>query len=255
MNRASCWQPPERVTLTTGEVHLWLASLEQPAACLDLFETTLTPDERERATRFVFAKDQRKFIAARGILRALLGHYLHVPPATLHLTANPYGKPALETPASQPALRFNLSHSHELALYAFAYERELGVDIEYMRTLPPEDYALIARRHFTPNEYTTLAALPDKLQQQAFFNCWTRKEAYLKARGMGMSIPLESFEVSLAPGAPAALLASAEASHPVDAWEITLPLVPTGYTAALVVEGHGWQARSWAWGNALADQA
>ncbi len=250
MERKKCWQPPAMLVLARDEVHLWLVSLEQAPECVSQFWATLAPDEQARAARFVFEKDRRKFTVARGVLRALLGHYLQAPAATLRFTYNAYGKPALEWPASQPALCFNLSHSHEMALYAFTYERALGVDIEYMRALVLEDYLLIARSHFSADEYVTLSALPEELRQQAFFNCWTRKEAYIKTRGKGISIPLDTFTVSLAPGEPAALLASREAPHTVAAWSLSLPTVPPDYAAALMVEGHTWRACSWQWGAA-----
>lgn len=234
-------------TLTTSEVHVWLASLEQPAELVRHFLTTLAPDERERAARFVFEKDRRHFTVARGILRALLGHYLQAPASEIRFAYNAYGRPALQSPAPQPMLNFNLSHSHELALYAFAPGREIGVDIEYMRDLEMDEYLSIARSHFSSGEYSTLQELPAAQRKQGFFNCWTRKEAYIKTRGQGLAIPLDSFDVSLLPGAPAALLASHEAPHTVAAWSLSLPTVPPDYTAALMVEGHDYTTRFFTW--------
>lgn len=247
MKKNDCWQPPTDLTLATDEVHLWLASLEQPPACVDAFLATLAPDEQKRAARFVFAKDRRSFTVARGILRALLGRYLQTPPASLSFTYNSYGKPALLEPAVQPALCFNLSHSHQMALFAFAYECELGVDIEYMRDLERDDYLLMADSHFSPGEYATLSALPESQRKAAFFRCWSRKEAYIKARGMGISIPLDSFDVSCAPGEPAALLASREAPHTVTSWELSTPTVPSDYAAALIVTRPPRRIRAYQW--------
>lgn len=198
--------------------------------------------------RFFFEKDRRRFIVARGILRALLGHYLQVPATTLCFAYNAYGKPSLQSPAVQPALYFNLAHSHEMALYAFSYGREAGVDIEYMRDLALDDYLLMARNHFSPGEYTRLLALPESARKQAFFNCWTRKEAYIKARGMGLSIPLDTFDVSFVPGEPAALLASREAPYTVNSWSLSIPSAPPDYAAALVVTERAWQERPHRWG-------
>lgn len=233
--------------LTTSEVHLWLAPLEQPAELVSQFHATLTSGEQERAARFVFEKDRRHFTVARGILRALLGHYLQVPASAIRFVYNAYGRPALASPAPQPALNFNLSHSHQLALYAFAPGREVGVDIEYMREMDMDDYLAIARSHFSPGEYGTLQELPASLRKQGFFNCWTRKEAYIKTRGQGLAIPLDSFDVTLAPGEPIALLASREAPHTASAWSLSIPTVPPDYAAALMVEGHDYTIRAFSW--------
>jgi 4'-phosphopantetheinyl transferase len=249
MEKNVCWQIPASLTLAPTEVHIWLASLEQPPDCVRHFLNTLSLDEQTRAARFIFEKDRRRFTVARGILRSLLGHYLQTPAATLSFAYNAYGKPSLQTPTVQPTLCFNLSHSYELALYAFTYERELGIDIEYMRDLAMDDYLLMARSHFSSSEYATLRSLPESLHKQAFFNCWTRKEAYIKTRGMGISIPLDTFDVSLAPDEPAALLASREAPHTVAAWSLSTPMVPPDYAAALIVEGHTWHSSLRQWGT------
>lgn len=247
MEKAIYQQPPMFI-LAPGEVHIWLASLEQPPGSMQQFQSTLSPDEQARAARFSFDKDRRRFIAARGILRALLGRYLHVPAETLRFIYNAHRKPALP-PETHPVLCFNLSHSYELALYAFACEREIGVDIEYMRSLTSNDYILLAKRCFSQSEYAALCALPESLQRQAFFNGWTRKEAYVKARGKGFSIPLNSFEVSLVPGEPVALLTSREAPHTVTDWSLRALPVPADYTAALMVQGREWRGYCQWWGE------
>lgn len=251
MEKDVCWQPPSTLALAADEVHIWLASLEQPAECVQQFLATLAPDERTRAARFYFEKDRRHFIVARGILRALLGSYLQMSASDLHFTYNPYGKPALGLLAHSPALSFNLSHSHEMALYAFTYGREIGVDIEYMRPLALDEYLQLAQHHFSPREYATLRARPAAERKQAFFNCWTRKEAYIKARGKGLALPLDSFDVSLAPNEPAELLASREAPYTVTDWTLRALMVPNEYAAALMAEGRAWQVCYWEWGGAL----
>lgn len=251
MEKNVYWQPPSALALAADEIHVWLAPLEQPVECVQQFLTTLAPDERERAARFYFEKDRRHFIVARGILRALLGGYLQVPASSLHFTYNPYGKPILDLPDRSPALSFNLSHSHEMALYAFTYGREIGADIEYMRPLAFDEYLQLAQHHFSPRECATLRALPAAERKQAFFNCWTRKEAYIKARGKGLSLPLDSFDVSLAPNEPAELLASREAPYTVTDWTLRALTVPNEYAAALMAEGRSWHVRYWKWGEAL----
>ncbi|HEY0753466.1 MAG TPA: 4'-phosphopantetheinyl transferase superfamily protein [Ktedonobacteraceae bacterium] len=233
--------------LTVADVHVWQASLEQPGEYIQRFLQTLAPDEQTRAARFFAEKDRRHFIAARGILRLLLGHYLQMPAAEIAFAYNAYGKPALQSPAPQLALCFNLSHSHEMALYAFALGREVGIDIEYMRDMAMDDVLAIAQNHFSSDEYATLHALPASLRKQGFFNCWTRKEAYIKTRGLGLTIPLDSFDVSLMPGEPALLLTSNEAPHTVASWSLATPAVPLNYAAALMVEGHDYTLSSFTW--------
>lgn len=247
MEKNACWQPPSALVLAPSEVHVWLASLEQPLECVQQLRTTLSADEETRATRFYFERDRRHFIVARGILRALLACYLEAPATTLRFAYNEYGKPTLQYPEQRPALCFNLSHSHELALYAFAYARVIGVDIEYMRPLAIGEYLELAQHFFSPDECATLGALPESARQQAFFNCWTRKESYIKARGSGLSIPLDSFDVSLAPGEPAALLASRDAPHTVTDWSLRALTVPPDYAAALMAEGHDWRVHYYHW--------
>jgi 4'-phosphopantetheinyl transferase len=237
--------PPAELTLTPGSIHIWRAALEQPASVLAQLARTLSPDESARAARFHFERDQRHFTVGRGILRNLLAGYLSLPPAALAFTYGPQNKPTLATSLSVD-LRFNLSHSHGQALFAFTIGREIGVDLEAIRRL--DDAAAIARRFFSAQEYTTLMSLPTGQQPEGFFNCWTRKEAYIKALGQGLSHPLNAFDVSLKPGEPAALLAVRGDPHEVARWSM-LALTPVaGYVAALVVEGHGGLVQCWSWG-------
>ena len=148
--------------------------------------------------------------------------------------------PLLPTP-----LQFNLSHSHNLALYAFTYTRQLGIDIEYKR--PNIEYDALARVSFSPNAQATLHTIPNHLKHDAFYNCWTRKEAYIKARGKGISIPLDQFDVSLLPGEPAALLHSREDPQAATRWTLhELPPIPN-YATALATEGHDWTLTCWQW--------
>jgi 4'-phosphopantetheinyl transferase len=191
---------PEQLDLGEGEIHVWRAYLDCAETALRQFETTLASDEKDRATRFLFQKDRNDFIAARGVLRELLGRYLNRSPADIEFDYGHRGKPSLRTEAFGRPVRFNVSHSHGLALLAFAMGRQLGVDLELVR---PEFAAdEIAKRYFSTQEVMELRALPASLRAEGFFLCWTRKEAYIKARGEGLHIPLESFQVSLTPGQP-----------------------------------------------------
>jgi 4'-phosphopantetheinyl transferase len=249
MNREQPWHPPrEELTLSSAEVHVWRAALDPAASCVEQLQRLLSADELQRAARFHFSRDRRRFIVARGVLRDILSRYLSVPPAALEFCYSPYGKPALADGAIEKGLRFNISHAHEMALFAVTCGHEVGVDIEYLhRTIACEE---IAERFFSPRECASLRAVPEELKYQAFFNCWTRKEAYIKAHGEGLSLPLDQFDVSLAPGEPAALLATRGDPH--DAWRWSLQaLTPgAGYVAALVVEGQARPLTCWQWRKA-----
>lgn len=237
--------PPVPLLLKRDEVHIWRAALDQPVSVVKSFSRILTPDERDKAERFYFQRDREHFIVARGLLRTILGRYLNLEPARLRFTYNAYGKPALDETFAVDELRFNLSHSHGLVLYAFARQREIGLDIEYQR----EDLASveIAGRFFSRREAELFSALPQHLRVEGFFNCWTRKEAYIKAKGLGLSLSLDSFEVSLVPGETAALLSVTDATEKVERWAMTELAPGHGYAAALVVEGHDWQLKQWHW--------
>ena len=158
-------------------------------------ERVLSVEERERAARFRFDHLRDSFMLARAGLRALLGAYLRVSPASIRFRSGPMGKLALE---SSGGLQFNLSHSHGLASYAFTPGCEIGVDVERVR--PLADYEQIARRFFSHAEVMDLLSLPESERQRAFFLCWTRKEAYIKALGTGLSTPLDVFRVTFLPG-------------------------------------------------------
>ena len=234
------------ITLPPHEVHVWRASLNTSLTHIQSLQQTLSPDEITRANRFHFEHHRHHFIVARGTLRTLLSHYLNIPPKQLNFRYNTYGKPTLELPST--TLNFNISHSHELALFAFSYNRELGVDVEFMNT--NIEYDELARHTFSPHEATIVTALSGEAKRQGFFNCWTRKEAYIKARGMGVSLDLTSFDVSLKPGEPAALLQSRENPYEVSRWRFEALNVGEGYAGAIAVEGHDWQLRTWQFAGA-----
>lgn len=237
--------PSETPILSDDDVHVWRASLDPPASVVERLERTLATDERERAGRFRFSRHRSHFIAARGMLRAILGLYLEAEPAALYFQYGPRGKPGLAGDGDDGTLRFNLSHSGELALYAVARGRELGIDVEQIRSDRSDES--IARRFFSPSEVEALLALPEGERRDAFFRCWTRKEAYIKARGDGLSLALDQFDVSLAPGEPATLLRTRQDAADAARWSLRdLPAGP-GYAAALAVEGKSWRLRCWQW--------
>ncbi|MGH9929014.1 MAG: 4'-phosphopantetheinyl transferase family protein [Pyrinomonadaceae bacterium] len=227
--------------LLTDEVHVWLARLDNYPA--DGLKLLLAEDELSRAARFRFDKDRNHYTVARGLLRKLLAAYLGLGAGKLRFSYAEKGKPALEE-SQRSSLNFNLAHSHGMAIYAFAHRREVGVDLEFIR----EDLAdeKIAERFFSPHEIDVLGKLPVGLRKQAFFDCWTRKEAYIKARGEGLSMPLDEFDVSLAPGEAAALLRNHKEPAEITRWSMQSVTVPAGYAAALVAEGHDWQLKTFA---------
>jgi 4'-phosphopantetheinyl transferase len=231
--------------LGSDEVHVWRASLDLEASCVQSLLSTLSEEERVRAERFCFQKDREHFIVARGLLRAILGRYLDMQPSQLRFCYSPYGKPTLTRESGGDMLQFNLSHSHRLALVAVTRGREIGVDLEYIR--PEPDLISLAERFFSPREVAVLCALPANMQTEAFFNCWTRKEAYLKAKGFGLSIPLSQFDVSLAPGEPAALLSTNWDTQEASRWSLRELNPGPGYVAALTVLGHHWWLFCWQW--------
>ncbi|HEY0378614.1 MAG TPA: 4'-phosphopantetheinyl transferase superfamily protein [Pyrinomonadaceae bacterium] len=230
----------EAEMIRRNEVHVWHADLDRTAERMPDLLQTLTPDEREKAGRFRFRKDRDRFVVARGLLRAILGDYLQVRPRQLRFTYGPHGKPSLPSEFGRGALQFNLSHSQGQALYAVACRRRVGVDIEQVRS----DFTCleIAQRFFSSREVDVLRSLPPEKQTEAFFNCWTRKEAYIKARGEGLSLPLDQFSVSLAPGEPAALLSCGESQEP-SRWSLRGLEVGPGFVAALAVEGHDYRLK------------
>jgi 4'-phosphopantetheinyl transferase len=238
-------EPPADVTLPADEVHVWRAPLDLPNERLECLRGTLAPDECERAARFHFERDRRHFVAARGLLRVLLGRYLKLPPDGLRFAYTSYGKPHLAEGSGGEWLRFNLSHSGGVALYAFSRGRELGVDIEQVRD--DIEHSQIAERFFSKHEVAALRDLPANSQREAFFICWTRKEAYIKGIGEGLSLPLDSFDVSLTPNAPASLLAVRGDARAAARWGLRDLEPGPGYHGALVAEGHDWHLRRWQW--------
>lgn len=235
--------PPAHLTLSSNDVHVWRATLDQPAGRVRQLAQTLSEEERMRAEHFHFEQDRKRFIVGHGVLRTIIGLYLGTEPSLLQFCYGPHGKPYLAERFSEGTLRFNLAHSHELALYAFTRGREIGVDLEYIRYMP--DVEQIAASFFSARENAVLHALPTSQKQEAFFNCWTRKEAYIKAIGNGLAQPLDKFDVSLAPGEPARLLSVEGDTEEASRWSLKALTPAPGYVAALAVEGHNWRLTYW----------
>lgn len=228
-----------------NEIHVWRAALTLKASQVHALAQILSPDEQARADRFQFQKDKVQYIATRGLLRVILGRYLDIEASQLLFCYNAYGKPALSNPPNDQRLRFNLSHSHGLSLYAVTRGREVGVDVE--RIEPDLVRTKVAEQFFSREEVKALRRLPRSLQPIGFFNCWTRKEAYIKARGEGLSLPLDQFDVSLVPGQPAALLYTHGDLEEASRWSLHDLAPGLGYAAAVAAEGHDWKIKCWQW--------
>jgi 4'-phosphopantetheinyl transferase len=190
--------------LETSQCHVWVAPLTAGAAEFSRLFNTLSPSERERAGRFHFEKDRNTYVQSHGILRSLLGFYLETKPEMLSFSASIFGKPYLSRPFDHLDLRFNLSHSNGMALFAFTRSHDVGVDIEHLHRL--SDWEPVAEMMFSPCERAELAALSPEHRLIAFFNGWTRKEAVLKATGEGIASGMKQIQVSLTPALPCRLV-------------------------------------------------
>lgn len=218
----------EPSTLLASEIHVRALRFDYEPAWTTVFKPLLSNDELARAARFRFGNLRTEFIAAHGALRILLGRYLGIAPATLAFRSDENGKPSL---VGYTGLQFNISHSGRLAVFAFASDCEVGIDVEEIR--PVFDLSSIATNSFSPSEASDMLSLPREQRQAAFFVCWTRKEAFLKAIGEGLNVPLDSFQVTLHPGTPARLLHVSNAyGHPGE-WHLHDLPIASGYASAL----------------------
>jgi len=233
--------PPEILDLQPHQADLWRIFLDLPPATIKAMESGLSADESQRAARFHSATNRDLYIAAHGCLRDILARYLRLGPGQLTYSVNQYGKPALDG----HDLEFNLSHSGDFALVAMTRGRKIGVDVERIRS--DMEHENIASRFFSPGEVSELRALPSSQRVDGFFHCWTRKEAYIKAQGLGLSLPLDSFDVSLTPNEPAVLRATRPDLQETMRWTLLSLDVGVGYTAAMAVEKQDLEIRFWDW--------
>jgi 4'-phosphopantetheinyl transferase len=236
--------PPEQVTLEAGELHIWRAWLDQqPAVYLGQLRGLLSDDERGRAERFHFPIHRERYIVARGTLRILLGRYLDCPPERIGFSYGPKGKPSLADVSTPERLEFNVAHSEQVAVLGFIWGRPVGVDVEHIRSM--KDMAQVAARFFSAEEYKIWQAVSAEQQDEAFFNCWTRKEAYIKVIGEGLSHPLNRFVVTLKPGEAGRLITVDGSPTLAEKWQMEALHATPGYAAAVAVEG-GWERlRCW----------
>ena len=228
---------PADCRLDTDEVHVWRLNVACGGAAR--FDAILSEAEKGRAARFVFPADRERFAVAHGLLRLVLGAYLGRSPRSLELDAEQGIKPRL--PADE--LKFNLSRSGSLALLAVSANAELGADLERVR--PLKDMMDVARRFFAPSEYADLQGVAPDDQRRSFFDCWTRKEAFVKALGEGLPFGLDRFRVSLKKGEPAALLEVDGRSGEQSPWRIDDLSWGAEYAAALAVKLAHPKLRGW----------
>jgi 4'-phosphopantetheinyl transferase len=235
---------PPAVTLGSGELHLWRVALVPTPDRAEQLEHFLAPDERARADRFHFPRDRRRYAAARGVLRSILGRYTDVPPAQVQIREGPKGKPFLMKGDGPATLQFNLAHSGNLALIAVIDRHPVGVDLEQLRDMPDADD--IAGRFFSAHECAELSVIPQAQGLEAFFATWTRKEAYIKGRGEGLSLALDSFEVSVLPAAPRLLRTRCDPNEALH-WTMYDVRPCPDYIGAVAVRGSPHKRAYWAW--------
>lgn len=233
----SQWKAPSPPMPTLGaqEVHVWSASVGEYSKLVPDFWAVLSHGEQARALSFKFPKDHDRFIIQCGLLRWLLSQYLPGHPADHEITRGVHGKPALVASPAVPSLYFNVSHSDALLLYAFSHTMDVGVDVEHIR--PMNDLENIARNFFAAEEAATLHSLSPNQRLNAFFDCWTRKEAILKATGQGITGGVDGVVVNCAPGEPARLLSLWGDTAAAAGWVLTSLTPAIGYVAALAYIG------------------
>lgn len=239
-------RPPADLRLAEMAVHVWRAFLDVSPAVQRRLEETVSADERAAARRLRLPDHRRRLLASRGIVRLVLGRYLAADPRALRFVrrcgvcGGPHGKPTLAAPYS--GLSFSVAHSHGVGLVAVARGRRVGVDCELVRS----DVAFldIAERFFTPAETAALSDVPEAARPEAFFDCWVRKEAYVKGVGLGLSLSLSSFDVW--PADPAGRRVPATGDPWRDrAWHLVDLSPAPGYAGALAIEGDGWTVEGW----------
>lgn len=238
-------RPPASLEIVPGEVHVWSVALDPGPGGVEALGRPLSDDEWARAGRFRFERHRRQYVVGRGALRTLLAAYLGTRPEEVTFEYGPRGKPFLAGSAASPRavagspqpLFFNLSNSDEMALIGFVVGREIGVDVEYLKRMP--DCEQIAERFFSESERLVLRGIAAERKEEAFFNCWTRKEAYLKAVGEGLAAPLDSFDVTLAPGEPPRMLTLRGDAGAASRWLFEHLRPAPDYIGAIALEREG----------------
>jgi 4'-phosphopantetheinyl transferase len=232
------------LVISNLDVHLWLVAIDQLDGSLSRLSRMLSEDEFSRAESFYFDVDRKRFITRRGLLRIILSFYIGINPKEIQFSYGSYGKPYLSTELDNGNIQFSLSHSDGLAIYAFTRGCRIGLDMEAMKELPDVEY--IVACFFSPRENAIFRQLAPKLQQERFLQWWTRKEAYLKATGEGLTHPLNMVDIALGPDEPTQLLHPGAHSKGSD-WSLKVLSPAKHYVAAVVVESQKFNLSCWHW--------
>jgi 4'-phosphopantetheinyl transferase len=225
--------------LAGDEVQVWVASLEKPPEVVAGFSLLLSPDEKDRAGRFYFERDRRRYTVGRGLLRMFLGAFLAMKPDQIAFRYGAYGKPALDRVVHGRTLQFNLAHSNDLAVFIFCWDRPVGIDVEHVR--PMTDEADFAERFFSPAESALIGSLSGEQKRNTFFKLWTCKEAFLKASGAGLTDPLNEVEFSFGDADSARIVSIHGDKKRAALWRMEMFKPAKGYQAACAVEGDAEQ--------------
>ena len=248
LSKCSEWlmaSPEAEWRLSANQVHLWRAPLDLPMEQSQALERFLTSDERERADRLVVKRIRNNFITARAALRNLLSLYVCVPPSELRFRYTNHGKPILVYPKA--SVQFNVSHSNDLAVFALTENYSIGVDVEYLNRRSVVDRMKIAQRLFSSADFSLLKALPQCQQNNAFLECWTRKEAIVKAIGKGLDWPLNQFDVTIGPDEPPELLTTRWDPSEAKYWSLTSIHPGPDYVGTLALRGKNIRLACWEW--------
>jgi 4'-phosphopantetheinyl transferase len=233
MNTECSWfYPPELLRLLPEHVHIWRMSTDIHEKHFFYLQGVLSEDEQRRAAKFHFDRDRVRYTVARGCLRMICAYYSDSPPEAFRFVHNKYGKPRLDGTLGN--INFNLSHSHKIIVYGFAYGREIGIDVEEIDT--SKDSGRLLDHVFSESEKRDYMNIPETKKLEAFYTCWSRKEAYIKARGKGLSIPLDSFSVTVDPDEIPRLI-SADPESETSGWFMNDIKVAPGYSSSVVVSG------------------
>jgi 4'-phosphopantetheinyl transferase len=243
---------PGQLQLSEDEIHIWASCLDVARTALTVFAASLSKEERIRAKKYRFRRHQYRFIAGRGLLRAIVSQYLHIDPAKLVFEYNSHGKPEVTRQFNSSGIHFNLSHSDDMALFAVTIVGPVGIDIERLRLI--KDAGELVNWFCSPRERELFQNLDSREKQRAFFHLWTRKEAFLKATGEGISRLLNQVEVSFRPREPAQLIAVLGESKRATRWSIHGLSPAPGFVAAVAIQAKNVRLRCWKWGPNLFDE-
>ncbi len=235
--------PPANLSCSDDEVHIWMTSVSLLKKEIPLFKSLLNHEESSRTTRFVYEKDRDTCILSRVALRDILGRYLAINPRAIAFNNNEYGKPFIDRKDNADNITFNLSHAGDVIICGITSNRDIGIDVELIKEMESID-ALI-RQNFSGIEQEYFKRLSPDEKKRAFFTCWTRKEAYIKAHGKGLSYPLDSFSVTVGPGDDASLLC--DDNDDVSSWSLKEIISSPEYVGAVAVKGRNINYRYYRW--------